>query len=129
MQEQSLLPRTGHYYFPAHDNYHAGYISDVCQLNSVNIQLTGSNLAPPYTADQISKCGESSHDILQFNQRRQLHRLYQSSVPGGEALSSQQKACDRSAHISKGVLSSQISVRCAPAITLLTIVANYLIIR
>ena len=45
-----------YYYFPAHNNYQAGYITNVCQLNAANVQLTGGNLGSPYDQSQIAAC-------------------------------------------------------------------------
>lgn len=50
----------GYYYFPAHSNYQAGYVTNVCQLNAINVNLTGSNLGAPYDQNQIAQCTSRS---------------------------------------------------------------------
>ena len=50
----------GYYYFPAHNNFETDYITNVCQLNLVNVKLTGSELEPPYDQNQILQCIKQS---------------------------------------------------------------------
>ena len=45
----------GYYEFVAH-NFKTGYVSDVCELNAINLLLTGKDLAAPYDPNQISAC-------------------------------------------------------------------------
>ncbi|HXX05299.1 MAG TPA: hypothetical protein VEJ68_00590 [Candidatus Bathyarchaeia archaeon] len=45
----------GYYYFTA-SNYKTGYVSDLCQLNSISIKLTGNPLEHPFDPNQIGKC-------------------------------------------------------------------------
>ncbi|MGI0062169.1 MAG: PKD domain-containing protein, partial [Nitrosotalea sp.] len=56
----------GYYYFPAHNNYQAGYMTSVCQLNAVNVSINGGNLGSPY---DISSCvNNNPHPTQPTNQ-------------------------------------------------------------
>jgi predicted secreted protein with PEFG-CTERM motif len=46
---------SGYYYFTT-NNYETGFVSDVCQLNSVSIKVTGNPLEHPYDPNQIGLC-------------------------------------------------------------------------
>jgi len=45
----------GYYYFST-DNYKTGFVSDICQLNSISIKLSRNPLQHPYDPNQISQC-------------------------------------------------------------------------
>ena len=46
---------SGYYYFTT-NNYETGLISDVCQLNSISMKITGNPLGHPYDPNQIGMC-------------------------------------------------------------------------
>jgi hypothetical protein len=46
---------SGYYYFTT-NNYETGFVSDICQLNSISIKLTGNPLEHPYDPNQIAQC-------------------------------------------------------------------------
>ena len=46
---------SGYYYFST-NNYETGFVSDVCQLNSISIKITGNPLGHPYDPNQIGLC-------------------------------------------------------------------------
>lgn len=46
---------SGYYYFTT-NNYKTGFVSDICQLNSISIKLTGNPLEHPFDPSQIGKC-------------------------------------------------------------------------
>ena len=50
---------SGYYYFST-NNYETGFVSDVCQLNSISIKITGNPLGHPYDPNQIGQCTAST---------------------------------------------------------------------
>jgi predicted secreted protein with PEFG-CTERM motif len=46
---------SGYYYFSTNNN-ETGFVSDICQLNSISMKLTGNPLEHPYDPNQIAQC-------------------------------------------------------------------------
>ena len=46
---------SGYYNFTT-NHYETGFVSDVCQLNSISIKITGNPLEHPYDPNQIGLC-------------------------------------------------------------------------
>ena len=66
----------GYYNFVA-SNHETGYITDVCQLNAVNVQLTGSNLGSPYDQNKVSSCNGSTNN----NNNNKGNSIVNHSIP------------------------------------------------
>ena len=46
---------SGYYYFST-NNYKTDFVSDICQLNSISMKITGNPLGHPYDPNQIALC-------------------------------------------------------------------------